>query len=72
MVMYMNDLSKWLIEKAHEKKMKSEIFSQAHTERELTNSVTPPKFDSLKVPGQTMNYVVKVRGQTLSPMAKTK
>lgn len=34
MIMYMNDLNSWLIEKAYAKKLKSDTFSQIYTERE--------------------------------------
>lgn len=42
MIMYMNDLNGWLIEKAYAKRMKSEVFDEAKTERD--NVSIPPKF----------------------------
>lgn len=69
MIMYMNDLNGWLIEKAYAKRMKSEVFNYTNTERDAVS--TPPKFLSLKVPPNIVNYVSKPRGLTLSPAPKT-
>lgn len=70
MVMYMNDLSKWLVDRAAGRRLKSDV--RKDDDKERVNS-PPPKFDPVvRVPPTMSNYVMNVRGTTLSPLTKIK
>ncbi len=76
MVMYMNDLGKWLGERTAVvgKLVRSDGRIDDGNGKERVSS-PPPKFEAagIRVPAfNTSNHVKKLRGTTLSPLAKIK